>query len=105
MNRKWPLNWNIANKASSSAYWTPQASRSGRPFLIVPYSVWEDWVLGCFSARDRSMRSKQDIETYLRLPTLAQISLMERGAPRKNGNRRVAPLNREIKLDPATGRQ
>jgi uncharacterized protein involved in exopolysaccharide biosynthesis len=55
--------------------------------------------------RDRSMRSKQDIETYLRLPTLAQISLMGPSAPRKNGNRGFASLKHAIKLDPAPGRR
>jgi protein tyrosine kinase modulator len=55
--------------------------------------------------RDKSMRSKQDIETYLRLPTLAQISLMEPGARTKNGNRGFASLKHAIKLDPAPGRR
>src|ERR1700730_11549217 len=55
--------------------------------------------------RDKSMRSKQDIETYLRLPTLAQISLMEPGASTKNGNRGFASLKHAIKLDPAPGRR
>jgi polysaccharide chain length determinant protein (PEP-CTERM system associated) len=55
--------------------------------------------------RDKSMRSKQDIETYLRLPTLAQISLMELDAPRKNGNRGFASVKHAIKSDPAPGRR
>jgi len=55
--------------------------------------------------RDKSIRSKEDIETYLRLPTLAQISLMEPGARTKNGNRGFASLKHAIKLDPAPGRR
>jgi polysaccharide chain length determinant protein (PEP-CTERM system associated) len=55
--------------------------------------------------QDKSMRSKKDIETYLRLPTLAQISLMEPGAHRKNGNSRFAQLIHTFKLDPAPGRR
>jgi polysaccharide chain length determinant protein (PEP-CTERM system associated) len=62
---------------------------------LVQFSEWQD----------RSMRSKQDIETYLRLPTLAQISLMGPSAPRKNGNRGFASLKHAIKLDPVPGRR
>lgn len=58
-----------------------------------------------YELQDKSMRTKQDIEIYLRLPTLAQISLMELGAPRKNGNRGFALLKHAIKLDPASGRR
>ena len=55
--------------------------------------------------RDKSIRSKQDVETYLRLPTLAQISLMEPAAHRKNGKGRFAQLKDVIRLEPAPGRR
>lgn len=56
--------------------------------------------------RDKSMRSKQDIEVYLRLPTLAQISLMDPVARSKNGNGKVALVSQGIStLDASSGRR
>ena len=56
--------------------------------------------------RDKSMRSKQDIEVYLRLPTLAQISLMDPVVPRKNGNGKVPLVSQGIStLDASSGRR
>lgn len=54
---------------------------------------------------DKSMRSKQDIEIYLRLPTLAQISLMDPERRRKNGNSWL-PLKKEtLNLNASSGRR
>lgn len=55
--------------------------------------------------RDKSMRTKQDIEIYLRLPTLAQISLMEPDARTKNGSGQLASLKREMTLARVPGRR
>lgn len=56
--------------------------------------------------RDKSMRSKQDIEVYLRLPTLAQISLMDPVVRSKNGNGKVALRSQGIStLDASSGRR
>jgi uncharacterized protein involved in exopolysaccharide biosynthesis len=56
--------------------------------------------------RDKSMRSRHDVEIYLRLPTLAQISLMKPNLPRKNGNSRLAPMKQAMsKLDASSGRR
>jgi len=57
---------------------------------------WAEW-------SDKSIRTKQDIETYLRLPTLAQISLMEPNH-KKNGHNGVARINPTItKLNASSG--
>src|SRR5437879_2649498 len=42
--------------------------------------------------RDKSMRSRHDVEIYLQLPTLAHISLMKPDLRGKNGNSRLAPM-------------
>lgn len=56
--------------------------------------------------RDKSLRSKQDIEVYLRLPTLAQISLMDPVVRSKNGNGKVALGSQGIStLDASSGRR
>lgn len=56
--------------------------------------------------RDKSMRSKHDVEIYLRLPTLAHISLMKPDLRGKNGNSRLAPMKQGTsKLDASSGRR
>lgn len=56
--------------------------------------------------RDKSLRSKQDIEVYLRLPTLAQISLMDPVVRSKNGNGKLALGSQGIStLDASSGRR
>jgi len=56
--------------------------------------------------RDKSMRSKQDVQMYLRLPTLAQISLMEPALHKKNGNSGLALSKQAISnLNASPGRR
>lgn len=55
--------------------------------------------------QDKSMRTKQDIEMYLRLPTLAQISLMDPSRRKKNGNSRIVLKPEMSKLDASSGRR
>ncbi|PYU19436.1 MAG: lipopolysaccharide biosynthesis protein [Acidobacteria bacterium] len=63
---------------------------------LVQFSEWHD----------KSMRSRHDVEIYLRLPTLAQISLMKPDLHAKNGNSRLAPMKQGMsKLDASSGRR
>ncbi|HZR63813.1 MAG TPA: Wzz/FepE/Etk N-terminal domain-containing protein [Terriglobales bacterium] len=55
--------------------------------------------------RDKSMRTKQDIERYLRLPTLAQISLVDPSRRRKNGNVKLGLQTGMPGLGTSSGRQ
>jgi len=47
--------------------------------------------------RDKSIRTKRDIEIYLGVPTLALLPLMGPSREEKNGNRRVvAAIKRSV---------
>ena len=46
--------------------------------------------------RDKSMRSKQDVEIYLRLPILAQISVMKPNLRQKNGRNGLPVMKRKM---------
>jgi polysaccharide chain length determinant protein (PEP-CTERM system associated) len=55
--------------------------------------------------RDKSIRSRHDVEIFLRLPILAQISLREPELGKKNGNGRFAPIRQRIsQMGAASGR-
>ena len=56
--------------------------------------------------RDKSMRSTHDVEIYLRLPTLAQISWMEPDLRTKNGTSRLALMKKgRPELGASSGRR
>jgi polysaccharide chain length determinant protein (PEP-CTERM system associated) len=55
--------------------------------------------------RDKSMRTREDISRYLRLPTLAEISIMGLGRRRKNGNGRRGLQTGMPSLGASSGRQ
>jgi len=54
---------------------------------------------------DKSMRTKEDIEMYLRIPMLAQISIMDPSRRRKNGNGRPRSQAGMPSLGTSAGRQ
>jgi uncharacterized protein involved in exopolysaccharide biosynthesis len=55
--------------------------------------------------RDKSMRTREDVEMYLRLPTLAQISIMDPNRQRKNGNGKLGLQAGMPNLGASAGRQ
>jgi polysaccharide chain length determinant protein (PEP-CTERM system associated) len=56
--------------------------------------------------RDKSIRYKKDVQIYLRLPTLAQISLMEPDTRKKNGNGSLGLWKQGLaKLEASLGRR
>jgi polysaccharide chain length determinant protein (PEP-CTERM system associated) len=60
---------------------------------------WAEW-------NDKSVRTKQDVEIYLRLPILAQISLMGPNLNKKSGDNRFAPTTQQIsQLGAVSGRR